>query len=149
MSNRKPFRYGEARNQRRLDNHPVRPRPNVLQELLTGIVQVLKASDIEERFARALGRYRRRFKFQLFVPSRYAFPGEAKEIDFVVGDQPVNVHGYIGHFHTLGQRAADRIRDLMIDEVLVPMGFKPIITITQTDLENQEMADKTVRRYFR
>lgn len=145
---KKGFRYGTYKDKRKADNRVIRPRPVPEDEGLTGFVRGLKASDIEERFARALNKYRVPFEFQVFIPSNYSFPGEAKEMDFIVRDQPVNVHGYIGHFHTSGQKWKDRVRDLMIDEVLVPKGYKPVKTVVQSDLDNQDIADMTVRRIF-
>lgn len=143
------FQYGDLKERKRIDLNLTRPRIPVEDEGLTGIVRGKKASDLEERFARALSKYRVRFDYQVLVMTAISVPHQEKEVDFIVGRQPVNVHGYIGHFHTIGQRSKDIIRDLHVNEALMPLGFMPIITITAKELGRQEDADMFVRRTFR
>ena len=143
------FQYGDLNTTRKLDLTVRRPRPKKEDEQLTGRVQGQPASDLEERFARALYRYSMPFDFQVFVMTAISLPHQQKEVDFIVGQQPVNVHGFIGHRFTIGQKGYDWLRDRHIDEALRPMGFMPIITITEKELGRQEDADTFVRRRFK
>jgi len=132
------------------------------KEVLSGVVQNKKASDIEERFARALAKipgwtylFRERISpltHQLTSLIRN-LPGEL-EIDFLLqqGETiiPVLIQGEIGHFYAAWQRTQDEDKIAAIDKALRAYGALPTVQIPQNrndlwKLSNQEYTDRTVR----
>ena len=109
-------------------------------ESLTGYVKGKEASDLEERFARALYSTRKDFDFQRDFMTPHSIPGQEKEVDFVVYDgqpQPIEIDGTYAH-KSGEQKANDSVRDAILNETLSGYGFLPIIRIPGTELETQE-----------
>ena len=113
---------------------------------LTGWVNGLEASDLEERFARALRREKYEFRFKVLISTPFNLPGEKNEVDFIVDtiDQPVEIDGEIGH-RTGAQKEKDKVRDVILNPVLNNMGLKNIERISWHNLEDQEEAYLSVR----
>ena len=140
------FRYGDYREAQQSDVRVARVRPLPENENLTGMVNGLPASDLEERLARSFRRFKIPFAFQVPIYTAHSLPGEQRLLDFIVRrDQPLEPDGYISHYRKAGQRADDLIRDLFLNEAFRYMGLKPIIHIKYTKLDSQEMTDRTVR----
>lgn len=122
------------------------------EERLTGQVQSKPASDLEERFARALRKANVEFIFSYKVYTAVTVPGQDNEVDFLAKKSGVwysfEIDGEIGH-KTLTQKSEDAMRDIFVNEVLTRMGKQPIQRIPWTDLETQEEADRTVREVLR
>lgn len=129
------------------------------EEQLTGIVMGWEASDIEERFARGLGKHnyveRYSFRDHYFGPARNV-PG-AVEVDFMVfseGWWPIQIDGAYAH-KTVAQKDRDKENDARINEHLSKFGVNPVQRIPDSArfltgcLDTQESADQTVRDLFR
>jgi hypothetical protein len=115
---------------------------------LTGEVRKIKASDIEERVARAARKANKRFEFQVEIPVETSLPDQPKEVDFVFGErlkQPVEVYGEIGH-STSSDRANDAVREGALNEAFRRMGWLPLKVLWWWELSSQSMADRVVRR---
>lgn len=117
-------------------------------EYLTGIVQGQEASDLEERFARALDSVGKDYQFQVEVTGPATIPGQENKIDFVVDNEwPVEVDG--GFVHKSAEaKGRDQMRDAILNDFIKKFGWKPIQRITETDLDGQETADRTAREMF-
>ena len=117
-------------------------------ERLTGYVLGKEASDLEERFARALRNTRKDFDFQQEFMTPHSIPGQEKEVDFVVYDgqpQPIEIDGTYAH-KSGEQRANDVVRDAILNEELSKYGYLPIIRIPGTELETQEATTAIVEK---
>ena len=118
---------------------------------LTGSLLGKRATDIEERFGRALLSVKLRFRFQVRFRTADHAPGRKKVVDFVVEskgiDHPVEIDGRIGHL-TSAQQGKDAVREAMLNEVFVKRGLALLQRVSWTELETQEDADRTVRRMF-
>ena len=145
-----PYRYKKTRAKR-----PEAPSfPSFKEdEGLTGTVLGKDASDLEERFARALNTYGVDFVFQFFVETAHSLPYQEKQVDFVVYSgqpEPVEIDGLWVH-KTQAQREYDRERDAQVDEALAPHGFAPLRRIRDADaalLATQDGANGVVDTYF-
>lgn len=135
-----------------------RPRPKLMRvnrlvnpkedEGLTRIVHAQEASDIEERFARALYKKKIDFHFQVRVNTTTQF--EDKTVDFLVlvgAGFPVEIDGAIGH-KTGKQKADDSVKEALVNEWAMKSGLNPLIRVPWTELVDQEAADLTVGRLF-
>jgi len=152
----KPYKYKRIAPVARPENSG-RLRRAEEKEVLSGMVQGEKASDIEERFARALDKLGISYTFQqhYFGPAKNT-PG-AIQIDFMVtsgaSQVPVQIDGEIAH-KTLSQREEDRIKDTRLNAYFARVGINPVIRIpngvTQliTDLDTQESTDRIAARLF-
>lgn len=119
-------------------------------EGLTSFVNSEPASEIEERFARALRKTALTFDFQYEVNTAFSLPHQQRFIDFVVYLPPpmsIEIDGGIAH-KTIGDKEADRIRDATIDDALRNFGFLPIERIDGDKLLTQEGADAVVSDLF-
>jgi len=143
-----PFQYKKPRR-------PPRPEPISIQrdtalEQFTGEIQGMPASDIEERFARALaknGRVRG-YQFRAAYVAGRNMPGEV-EVDFVVDTgaiTPVFVDGEFAH-KSGAQREEDRVKTAILDDLLYGAA-QPAVRISFEQLESQEEADRTVTELF-
>jgi hypothetical protein len=120
-------------------------------EELTGIVQGMGASDIEERFAKALDRARdeSRIEGYGFREARLAgrnLPGEV-ELDFAVysgGLYPFQIDGGIAH-KSAEQKEEDAVKDALLNESI--RGF-PVERVPGHLLETQDMANEFVDARF-
>jgi hypothetical protein len=117
-------------------------------ERLTGFVHGKEASDLEERFARALGGAGKDYIFEYEVVGPTTIPGQENQIDFIVDDiYPVEVDGQFTH-KSGAQKAHDQLRDAVLNEHLKQYGWNPIDRISGDKLETQEQADQIVREKF-
>ena len=117
---------------------------------LTGLIKGKQATDIEERFGRALASLGLEFRFQVRFRTVDSLPGREKEVDFVVENglsYPVDIDCKIGHY-TAAQRGRDRIREVLLNEVFVRRGMALLQRIAWYQLETQEQAEYIVRRLF-
>lgn len=129
-------------------NRLPRPSSKPDEEPLTGIVQGQKASDIEERWARAHYQLKVDFRFQYYLQTAVGIPGEDKQIDFLTdlnGTQTAfEIDGEIGH-KTIAQKEYDDFRDALVNEQLERMGIQPIVRVPWYELETQDMTDRTFK----
>jgi hypothetical protein len=116
-------------------------------ERLSGFVHGKEASDLEERFARALDKLGYSYYFEYEVLSDVGLPGEENQIDFVIeheGTHPIEVDG--GWVHkSASQKAKDALRDALLNESLSRDGWENIVRVPGSDLESQDEADAAVR----
>jgi len=119
-------------------------------EGLTGIVAGQKATDIEERLARALDKHpaTERYDFQDSYRAPRNVPGELRP-DFIVylsgaTPQPLQPDGEYAH-RSAEQRESDRVKDALLDEILKGTGALPTIRIPGLLLDTQDEADRWVR----
>ena len=143
---------------RKTFKYKLRPRPPEMplnriagaseDERLTGFVHGKEASDLEERFARALDGAGKDYQFEYLVLSNVGLPGEENQIDFVVEDiYPVEIDGNFTH-KSAEQKAHDQQRDAILNEQLSDWGWQPIERIPGDFLETQEAADQIVGEQF-
>lgn len=118
-------------------------------EGLTGVIYGSPASDIEERFARALSTDSRitGFTFREAVIAPRSMPGQL-EIDFVVQVGPlvyaIQIDGEIAHKGT-AKKMDDARKDALVNQYMRRFGARPVIRIDGEKLASQEDADKLVR----
>ena len=125
--------------------------PGTQAEVLTQAVQGQPASDIEERFARALYKNERveDFEFQQSYFAGRNMPGEVRP-DFIVYAgtvYPVQIDGEYAH-KSAEQKATDRAKDAQLDGYLTPMGAAVTQRISGDLLQTQEDADRLVQEMF-
>lgn len=151
-STAKPYKYKVPRVRGGVSHDSInRPKKLVEDEGLTGVVNGEAATDIEERFARALWKNKRVEGFD-FQNSYFAGRNMAGEVrpDFIVyaGTAfPVQVDGEFAH-RTAEQKASDRAKDAMLDGLLTPMGAAPTQRISGELLQTQDDADRLVEELF-
>lgn len=116
---------------------------------LTGFVNGLKASDLEERVARALRMLNVEFGFQVPFETSGSLPGQEKNVDFVVqaGGMfiPIAVDGKIGH-NTSAQKGKDSVRETLLNEVFKRYGLRPLVRIKWDQVDTQALAVRTIRQ---
>jgi hypothetical protein len=132
------------------------------QEQLTGLINDEKASDLEERSARAMGKLEVSSEFRVRITSealgnqrltsrRANVRGEI-EIDFLAEQNgqitPIFVDGEIGHFMTPHQADIDKQKADIADEFGAQFGWRKSIRIPFWKLIDQDMADRTYREIF-
>jgi hypothetical protein len=127
------------------------------EEFLSGIVEGMKASDIEERSARAIDKLPDwRYSFRLRIsPLTGRLTGNVRniagefEIDFLCnrGDSlwPILIDGEISHFKSGWQKLEDEYRTDTINAALKKYGALPVKRVEYWHLATQRQAD----RYFR
>ena len=135
----------------RIDDFPM----NRIQKLsddveeLSGEVDGVPASDIEERFARALIKAGLPFEFRKPVLAPRNMPG-SYEIDFLVYkdglEYPVQIDGEYAH-KSAEQRAKDQLKDMVLNNAKRGE-FEPVTRVEYTKLDTQEVADNTVEEMF-
>jgi hypothetical protein len=121
-----------------------KPTVVVEKEQLFGVVRDMKASDIEERFARSLDRMGVSYWFRLPVGAPRGMPGY-NELDFLVqsgGYYPIQIDGEYSH---LGKEAKDMIADARIMEELKQYSPMPITHVMYMKLSNQKASDMVAR----
>jgi len=144
----KPYKIPKPRpaDRQDLDRFQVTPEG----EGLTGFVKGMSASDLEERYARALDQRKLPYVFQYEVQTAYSLPSEERMVDFIVEfglRWPVEIDAEFTH-KSAEQRAEDLIRDGMIDEALQGEGFGKLQRVPEWRVITQEAADVTVREQF-
>ena len=120
-------------------------------EGLTGFVQGWPASDIEERFARALNKNKRvdSYQFQVQYYAGKNLPGEIR-LDFMVKagfDYPIMIDGEYAH-KSAEAKAHDMVQRQRLDMILLGTGAMPTQSVDGMLLQTQEEADAVVRRLF-
>lgn len=144
---------------------PSPDRPNIgrstanIDEVLTGYVGRYKASDLEERSARSLDKYRVSYQFRTqFIPSD---PPIMLALDAGGRDQQGNVEcdflfeamglpiavlpdGQFAH-KTRAQREHDREQDAKLAEVMRVYGGGYVVRVPHYWLTNQEQSDDVYR----
>ena len=137
----KPLPYGEPLGKQQQD------------EVLSGMVQGAKSSDIEERFARALTKEKTidGYSFRYPVISPRHMPGQL-EIDFVVQSggyiYPFQIDGEIAH-KGVGKRQDDARKDILVNQYMKKFSAFPVKRIEGELLSTQEQADRVVRELIR
>lgn len=117
---------------------------------LTGFVNGLRASDLEERFARGLHHAGLRFKFQYPVMVAGCLSGAEKHVDFLVEKgfyYPIEIDGLIAH-RTTAQKGKDLVREILLNQEFTRRGIHPLQRVKWWRLDTQEMANQTVRDIF-
>jgi len=128
--------------------------PGKAAENLTGVVKGKKASDLEERWARALNKDEgvTDYTFQYIVTTPYEIPGQKNSVDFVIqyDDQwwAIEIDGTFVH-KTANKRAEDRLRDAFVNEQLRKDGIQPIQRVAGEELQTQDAADRAERQVLR
>jgi hypothetical protein len=149
MGQREVYQYAIPREQ-----NPSLPLNRLLQPVLepdlqplTGMVQGLPATDIEERTARALHKMQVPFNFQVVVPVAGSLPGRGKVIDFLLHTrlyQPLEVDGPRWHTNA-AQRGEDELRELLLNGVFRRRGWMALRRLSWLQLGSQAAADRSVR----
>lgn len=118
-------------------------------EGLTGQVYDEPASDIEERFARALYKKGLAFEFRKPVLAPRNMPG-SYEIDFLVyvdgQEYPIAIDGEYAH-KSAEQRSKDQLKDMVLNEAKQGE-YEPVTRVDYTKLDNQDVADQFVEDLF-
>jgi hypothetical protein len=118
-------------------------------EQLTGVIQAKEASDIEERFARALYKLQRTFTYEYDVDTAVSIPGEQRVVDFIVDVggiyQAFEIDGEFAH-KTLEKKEEDMMREIVVNEALGYSNILPIVRVSWELLQSQAEADYNVRR---
>jgi hypothetical protein len=132
------------------------------KEQLTGVVQGLKASDLEERVAKSLDKLEIPFDFraritsdalgQRHLTSQFANIKGEVEIDMLCDRNglvtPIFVDGEIGHHFTPYQAEQDKVKTDVTDEFGRAFGWKESVRIPFWKLIDQDMTDRTIRDIF-
>jgi len=122
----------------------------------------MKASDLEERVARALSQMEIPFQFRARVTSdalgnreltrRFANIRGEVEIDMLCDRggriTPIFVDGNIAHFYTPYQADEDKKKTAVVNEFGRSLGWKEAVRIPFWKLQDQDMANNTVRDIF-
>ena len=124
-------------------------KPNVVtdKEQLLGFVQDTNASDIEERFAKALEKQNKDYIFR--VPLGQVGEPGWKELDFMVIDGgyfPVEIDE-MGFIHQ-GKETQDALKDAFVMDYFKDYNPFPVKRITGERLATQEIADQTAKELF-
>jgi hypothetical protein len=127
-------------------------------EQLTGVVQEKKASDIEERSARAMDKIPEwSYTFLIRVSPLTGrltqtfrnLAGEY-EIDFIAqrGNElvPILIDGEVSHFLAQWQKIQDEEREAVINKALSKYGARPAVRVPFYELPDQNRADVYFRR---
>ncbi len=144
----KPYRFKKPRPP--IPQRFVAPRSQDPIENLSGFVYGIAASDLEERWARALAAKGIDFSFQYEVLTAYGVPGQENVVDFIVWSglpYPIEIDGGFSH-KTAAQKEEDRVRDALVDESLKREGCQPVRRVDGKFLETQEGADQMVQEMF-
>ena len=123
-----------------------------LDENLTHVVQGKKASDLEERFAKAVDRlsdwtYEFRVRINPLshkLTSAVTNLPEELEIDFLcirgATMIPILIQGEIGHFHTAWQRAIDEQKEASINSVMRNYHALPVMKVPERNIDLWRLA---------
>ena len=154
----KPYQY---RN--RVIAAPEYTKENVIrtgdQEVLSGQIGGMKASDIEERTARALDKLEIPFEFRVRLSSdalgrrqlthEFANIRGEIEIDMLCDRNgqitPIFVDGQIAHYMTPYQRETDQAKAAATNDFGRRFGWREAVRIPFWKLQNQDMANRTIR----
>lgn len=146
---KKGFRFGDYRDSEKREAKIARGVLREDEEVLTGYVRGLPASDLEERMARSLDKYKLSYQFQVEFPTAFSLPYQQRKVDFVVnGDQPLEPAGKIGHYMSIGQSAEDQLRALFLNETFAALNMKPLKTIPYWEVPDQQRMDRKIEDLF-
>ena len=146
----RPFKYKLSRTPAQITPVPSLPEVHA-EEFLIGFVHGKRASDLEERFARALDEARLQFIFQYPLYGAYQIPGEENKIDFMVFDGPVliPVEPRGGFVHeSPSKKALDGRRTQILNEALARQGIRKIIQLDFDEPRDMDEARQLVRDLF-
>ena len=146
----RPFKYKLSRTPAQITPVPSLPEVHA-EELLIGFVHGKRASDLEERFARALDEARLQFIFQYPLYGAYQIPGEENKIDFMVFDGPVliPVEPRGGFVHeSPSKKALDGRRTQILNEALARQGIRKITQLDFDEPRDMDEARQLVRDLF-
>ena len=126
------------------------------------MVQGMKASDLEERAARAIDKLEIGYEFRVRLTSEFLgarrltrefnnMRGEI-EMDFLLEKDtrvyPIFIDGQISHYWTEAQADADKVKTNAVNEFGRQFGWHEAVRIPFWKLDNQDMADRTIRELF-
>lgn len=129
------------------------------QETTAGVLQGLKASDLEMRQSKSFDSlgvsyiFRARLSSMLEGSRRISkqfknLPGEI-EIDLLLNHSPVTpvfIDGEISHFLTYWQREEDEEKRRIVDEYGSQIGWRKSVRVPFVDILNQEASDRVARK---
>ena len=144
----RPFKYKTGRRPTAWPVNRIRGKSE--DERLEGFVRGKEASELEERFARALDGHKMRYVFQEIINTPYQVPGQKNEIDFIVdefGTHPIEIDGTWIH-KSPSQKSEDALRDAIIDDITSKWGWERIVRIPGNELESQDQANKVAEELF-
>lgn len=132
------------------------------QEQLTGQINGMKASDLEERVYKALNKLEIPSEFRVRITSealgdqrlthQFANVRGETEIDFLCDHNgrttPIFVDGQIAHFMTPYQADHDKLKADVTDTFGKQFGWREAVRLPFWKLIDQEMTDRTVRDIF-
>jgi hypothetical protein len=132
------------------------------QEQLTGQINGMKASDLEERSYRSISKLEISTEFRVRITSealgdqrlthKFANVRGEVEIDFLCDHNgrttPIFVDGSISHFFTPAQAEADKLKTELTDTFGKQFGWREAIRVPFWKLIDQEMSDRTYRDIF-
>lgn len=162
MTTPKLYKYKNTPSGRSISLGARLDRRNKDAEAFSGAVNGVKASDLEERYARALRKYEIDFDFRFRISSPLLgtqritqqflnMEGEV-EVDFLVRRQgkttPVFIDGNIGHFYTQYQADNDAIKTNATNDFGRVVGWYPAVRVPFWEMGTQEQTDRTVREMF-
>lgn len=146
----KPFKFKVIRPARptlTLQRLPVEAKAD---EGFTGEVQGMPASDLEERFARALDRAGLQYAFRQVYGGARNQSGTT-ELDFMVfkgpTQYPIQIDGQFAHAGG-EQKQEDLMKNAILDEALRGTNAQPVQRIPYTDLGTQEETNRLVQELF-
>ncbi len=145
----KPYKFKKPRAVKLLPLN--RLKGTSADEVLGGVVQGQAASDLEERFAKALdnlGDAIQGYEFRVPYIQGRNMPGEI-EVDYVVYTpfpQPIQIDGAFAH-KSAEQRADDLYSDAVLNDHLRGVAM-PVIRIKDNELQTQEDANQRAREIF-
>jgi hypothetical protein len=129
------------------------------KEVLTGFVNGMDASDLEERVARSLDKLEAAYDFRIRISpevmgqrhltKQFANVRGEVELDFLVehGNRvyPIFVDGQISHFFTSWQADVDKVKTNVANEFGSRLGWHEAIRIPFWKLTSQDATDETIR----
>jgi hypothetical protein len=154
----KPYKYRVQRIAPPEYNHQTVLRVGD-KEVLSGTVQGMNASDLEERVAKALDKLEVDYGFRVRLTSEalgarrltreFANMRGEIEMDFLADRSgrtyPIFVDGQISHYYTAWQIDVDKAKTNAVNEFGSRLGWSEAVRIPFWKLTNQEAADKTIR----
>ena len=127
-----------------------KPEEEGEEEDLTGYVNAKIASSHEERFARSLRKYNLLFTFRKLIYTPFQIPGQNYEIDFIVFEgkpQPIEIDDEWIH-KSRDEQDQDALRDTLINDIIMKLGYQPIIRIKVDMTWTQEDFDELIKELF-
>lgn len=117
---------------------------------LTGIVKGQKASENEEKFARAMDAENREYIFQFVIPTPFQVPGQENSIDFMDTTDvwtPIEIDDEFTH-KSGSARAEDQFRDQILNQEMAKEGINPIRRLRVSGKETIDDFRRGIREMF-